>query len=93
MEKSDLEDAQLLAFTTEAAAPSEINGRCKPLGYPATNCRDGDKSLGKIILANTISELTGAVVCPTHSLIARLSSLAEPAVRTSLAQPASVDLP
>lgn len=70
MEKSDLEDAQLLAFPTEAAAPSEINGRCKPLGYPATNCRDGDKSLGNPILANTISELTGAVVCPTHSLIA-----------------------
>lgn len=88
-----MEDPQLLTFAMEADAPSEIIGRFKPVGYPATNCRDGDKSLRKIILANTISELTGAVVCPTHSLIARLLSLAEPAVRTSLAQPASVDLP
>ena len=54
----------------EADVPSEIIGRFKTVGYPATNCRDGDKSLRKIILANTISELTGAVVCPTHSLIA-----------------------
>jgi len=58
-----MEDAQFLATFMDAAAPSEIIGRCKHTGYPVTFA-GMDSRAGDLPFSRTLSAKAGAVVSP-----------------------------